>query len=138
MSKEEGTMSLKVYFASAKGTGVLATADAKGNVDAAVYARPHVIDEETVAFIMADRTSHGNLQSNPHAVYLFMEDGDAYAGKRLYLTKVKEETDASKIQALRRRKVPPVSDPTEGEARYLVFFRVDKTRPLVGDVSTAT
>jgi len=67
-----------------------------------------------------------------------MEDGDAYAGKRLYLTKVKEETDASKIQALRRRKVPPVSDPTEGEARYLVFFRVDKTRPLVGDGSTAT
>jgi hypothetical protein len=138
MSKEEGTMSLSDYFTHAKGAGVFATADAKGNVGAAVYARPHVIDEETVAFIMADRTSHGNLQSNPHAVYLFMEDGEAYAGKRLYLTKVREESDLEKIQALRRRKVPPVCDPMEGEARYLVFFRVDKTRPLVGDGGTAT
>jgi hypothetical protein len=67
-----------------------------------------------------------------------MEDGEAYAGKRLYLMKVKEETDASKIQALRRRKVPPVCDPTGGEARYLVFFRVDKTGPLVGDGVIAT
>jgi hypothetical protein len=131
-------MSLSDYFANAKGAGVLATADAKGNVDAAVYARPHVIDEETVAFIMADHTSHGNLQSNPHAAYLFMEDGEAYAGKRLYLTKVREESDLEKIRALRRRKVPPVCDPTEREARYLVSLRVDKTRRLVGDGGTAT
>jgi hypothetical protein len=92
-------MSLSDYFANAKGAGVLATADAKGNVDAAVYARPHVIDEETIAFIMADHMSHRNLQSNPHAVYLFMEDGDAYVGKRLYLTKVREESDPEKILA---------------------------------------
>ena len=60
------------YFEKTKGTGILATADGTGQVDAAVYARPHFLDEQTVAFIMADRLSHKNLQSNPHAAYLFV------------------------------------------------------------------
>jgi len=130
-------MSLSDYFSNAKGAGVLATADAEGNVDAAVYARPHVIDEETVAFIMADRTSRGNLQSNPHAAYLFMEDGDAYVGKRLYLTKVREQSDPEKIRALRRRPPPKECEPEAGTKRFLVTFRVDRVRPLVGDGGTA-
>ena len=51
-------MSLAEYFETAKGTGVLATANDQGRVDAAIYARPHVIDSETVAFIMRERLSH--------------------------------------------------------------------------------
>jgi hypothetical protein len=129
-------MSLSDYFADAKGAGVLATADAKGSVDAAVYARPHVIDEETIAFIMADHTSHRNLQSNPQAAYLFMEDGGAYAGKRLYLTKVREESDPEKIRALRRQPLPKECEADAGEQRFLVFFRVDRSRPLIGDGGT--
>ena len=126
-------MSLKEYFEGSKGFGALATASADGSVDVAVYARPHVVDEETVAFIMADRLSHRNLQSNTHAAYLFREDAAGYAGKRLHLTKVKEETDAEGIQALRRRKTPIACEPEEGEARYLVTFHVERVRPLVGD-----
>ncbi|HPI23199.1 MAG TPA: pyridoxamine 5'-phosphate oxidase family protein, partial [Spirochaetota bacterium] len=45
-------MDLKDYFETRQGTGVLATADAQGNVDAALYSRPHVMDDGTVAFIM--------------------------------------------------------------------------------------
>lgn len=126
-------MNLKEYFEVTKGSGVLATAGADGSVDVAVYARPHVMDEETVAFIMADRLSHKNLQSNPHAAYLFREGSTGYSGKRLHLTKVNEETDVEKIQALRRRKVPIACEPGEGEVRYLVTFHVDRVRPLVGD-----
>ena len=44
-------MSLRDYFENTQGFGVLATADADGAVDVAVYARPHVIDDHTVAFI---------------------------------------------------------------------------------------
>jgi hypothetical protein len=98
----------------------------------AIYGRPHVIDEETVAFIMADHQSYKNVASNPRATYLFVKDGKGYVGKRLYLTKVREETDAAKIQALRRRKTP-ACDVAEDEARSLVFFHIEKTRPLVGD-----
>jgi hypothetical protein len=86
-------MDLQEYFEKHKGSGILATADADGNVDLAVYARPHVNDDETLAFIMRDRLSHQNLQSNPRAAYIFLEEGRSYRGKRLYLTRSSEETD---------------------------------------------
>ena len=34
---------LKAYFESTKGTGILATADSNGKVDAAIYSRPHFL-----------------------------------------------------------------------------------------------
>ena len=39
-------MNLSDYFENTTGTGVLATADSNGNVDVAIYARPHVIDKK--------------------------------------------------------------------------------------------
>ena len=57
-------MQLKEYFNDTKGLGVLATADGEGKVDAAIYARPHFMEDGTLAFIMRDRLTHHNLQSN--------------------------------------------------------------------------
>ncbi len=126
-------MKLSEYFESAQGVGVLATADAEGKVNAAIYARPHFLDpndEDTLAFIMADRLSHTNVQANPHAAYLFMEAGSGYLGKRLSLTRVREETDPEKIESLRRRCKPEECD--EETAHFLVYFHVDGIRPLIG------
>jgi hypothetical protein len=120
-------MTLTQYFEGKKGFGVLATADSEGKVDAAVYARPHVMDGATLAFIMPDRLTHHNLQSNPHAAYLFREDGPGYVGRRFFLTKIREEKDTELLQSLRRKKY---GDDADG--RYLVFFRVEKVLPLVG------
>ena len=125
-------MSLREYFAQAKGMGVLATANDQGQVDAAIYARPHVIDEETVAFIMRERLSHENLKTNPQAAYLFVEEGPGYKGKRLYLIKRQEETNQELIEKLRRR-TPGAIDPRDDGNKYLVFFHMDRERPLVGD-----
>ncbi|MFC1764710.1 pyridoxamine 5'-phosphate oxidase family protein [Planctomycetota bacterium] len=122
-------MNLKNYFAHHQGSGILATADAQGHVNVAVYSRPHVLDEGTVAFIMRDRLSHHNLQSNPHAAYSFVEAGEGHQGRRIYLTRIKEETDATKIQSLRRRTRP---DSKPDEAKFLVTFQVDEIRPIVG------
>lgn len=126
-------MKLSEYFENAKGVGVLATAGADGKVNTAVYSRPHFLDpkdENTVAFIMADRLCHTNVQANPHASYLFIEEGESYVGKRLSLTKINEETDAEKIKAIRRRNLPPECE--EGRTRFLVYFRIDGIRPLIG------
>jgi hypothetical protein len=124
-------MTLNEYFEDRTGTGVLATADRDGLVNAALYARPHVIDEENIAFIMSDRLSHLNLQSNPRAVYLFKEEG-GNQGRRLYLTKTKEEKDSPLIPEIRRRKYPEVAGKYEGGSKFLVFFHVDRTLPLIG------
>ena len=74
-------MELKDYFENTKGVGVIATADKDGKVNAAVYARPHFLEDGTLAFIMRDRLTHSNIQSNPHAAYLFIENGPGYNGK---------------------------------------------------------
>jgi hypothetical protein len=126
-------MKLDEYFEKKAGIGVLATADDKGIVNAALYARPHFMDEETIVFIMADRLSHNNLQSNPHAAYLFLESGDKYVGRRMHLTKIKEEKDSPLIATLRRRKTYAEKKSYESETKYLVYFRIDKVLPLVGD-----
>lgn len=124
-------MSLKSYFETKSGLGVLSTCDKEGRVDSAVYSRPHVFDDNTIAFIMRDRLSYKNLQSNTHAAYLFKEEGQEYKGKRLFLTKAKEEKDSELLYQLRRRKYNATEDKTD--PKYLVFFRVDGERPLVGD-----
>ena len=122
-------MELSEYFEKTEGRAILATADSDGNVDAAVYARPHFMDDGTIALILRDRLTHHNLQSNSHACYLFMEKGPGYKGKRLFLTKVREEQDTELLQSVRRRQYLSEKD----EAKFLVFFKVDKELPLVGE-----
>ena len=122
-------MSLKQYFEDTKGIGILATADGDGKVDAAVYARPNVMDDDSLAFIMRDRLTHHNLQSNSNATYLFVENGPGYRGKRLYLTKVREEQDTELLASLRKRQYIDEKD----EAKYLVLFKLTKELPLIGE-----
>lgn len=126
-------MKLSEYFGKTKGKGVLATSDSEGKVGIAVYARPHFIDEKTIAFIMADRLMHKNLQSNPHAAYLFMEDKKGYAGKRLYLTKIREEKDKVLIDQIRRKETCPVYKFYKDTTKYLVYFHIDRVLPLIGE-----
>jgi len=125
-------MELHEYFESKTGIGVLSTADSSGKVDSAIYARPHVMDDGLLAFIMTDRLTHQNIQSNPHAVYLFKEDNPGWQGKRLFLTKVREEQDTELLQSLRRRKYSP-EDESGMKPLFLVFFQLDHERPLVGN-----
>jgi len=124
-------MDLKSYFENTKGTGIISTADSDGNVDCAIYARPHIMEDGSLAFIMRDRLSHKNLQSNPKAAYMFIEEGAGYKGKRLFLTKIKEEENSEQIESLQRRSYPEERE-LNAESRFLVYFRVDKELPLVG------
>jgi hypothetical protein len=126
-------MKLSEYFEQASGMGILATADSAGTVDAAVYAKPHFIDEETVAFIMADRLTHHNIQQNPQAAYLFREAGDKYVGKRLYLRKTKEVQDTQLVSEMRRKKYPEIVGKYGDENKFVVYFKIDKVLQLVGD-----
>ncbi len=119
---------LQEYFESTKGFGVLATADSDGKVDAAIYSRPHFLEEGTLAFIMRDRLTHHNLQSNPSATFLFVEEGTGYKGKRLFLKKAREENNPELIKKIKRRKH---TDDNE-EPIFLVFFTLDKELPLIG------
>jgi hypothetical protein len=124
-------MHIKDYFAEAKGVGVLATADARGKVDAAIYARPRVMEDGTLAFIMRERLTHHNLQENPCAAYLFIEEGHGYQGVRLFLRKVREDTDAELIGEMTRRWLSPQEDAAKGP-KFIVYFALEGMRQLIG------
>ena len=124
-------MALKEYFEKVKGFGILSTADGNGRVNSAVYARPHVMEDGLLVFIMRDRLTYKNIQENPHAVYMFRQDGPGYNGRRLHLTKIKEEKNSELIGPLSRRQY--TSDQDRKEPKFLVFFKLEKVRPLIGN-----
>ena len=125
-------MSIQEYFENAKGRGILATADREGNVDAAVYAKPKIFDENTIAFIMRDRLTHANVKSNPRATYLFVEnEGGGYRGIRLYLTWLYEEEDSERLYELRRADHNEIWEPEQERGPlFLVVFRIDRMRAI--------
>ena len=125
-------MSLAEYFANTEGQGVLSTADADGNPNAAIYASPHMVDDATLYLVMAQKTSYANLQSNPKASYMFIEKGEGYKGKRLYLRKTQEETDPEKVESLRRRK-RDMGDCPASQGSRAVYFSIERIRPLVDE-----
>ena len=124
-------MNLKEYFENNHGKGVLATANGAGKVDAAIYSTPNIIDDKTVAFVMRQRLTHENLQSNPYATYLFIEDDLHYKGMRLFLKKIKEEKDSPLINKMKKRHLTEDQDKALGP-KFLVYFAIEDILPLIG------
>ena len=123
-------MQLSDYFETHQGLGVLATADQEGRVNAAIYGRPHFMEDGSMAFIMRDRLTHHNLQSNPYATFLFVEKGPGYQGKRLYVKKTREEKETELLYELRRRKYKSDQDGKD-DPKFLVFFQLVQELPLI-------
>ena len=74
-------MKLSEYFEKTKGRGVIAAADSEGKVAIAVYAKPHFINERTVALIMADRLIHKNWNQIPCGLPFHGIQGQDMSGK---------------------------------------------------------
>lgn len=127
-------MDLKKYFETTEGTGILATCDPEAEVDIAVYAKPVVVDPDTIALVMKERLSHRNLQKHLKACYMFIENGTTPKGVRLSLTMQRQEINRSLIEKLRQQQ--PCMFPQEDDSdKFLVLFKIDRIRPLVGDAS---
>lgn len=124
-------MDLEEYFENTDGTGILATSDSEGNVDLALYSRPYIIGENKIAFSMLERTTYQNVQSNPKAAYMFIEEVKGYKGKRLYLKAAGEETDAKIVEKIKSQRIKKHESKTN-EIRHLVYFSVENIRPLSG------
>jgi hypothetical protein len=131
--QETIAMNIMEYFKTVKGFGVLATADAEGKVDVAFYSIPHIVEEQIIAFVMRDRLTHRNLQSNPHCAYMFLENGKTHSGMRLYLRKLREEKNSPLIESLDKQNPKINTLHLDESDKYLVYFLVDHVRPLEGD-----
>jgi hypothetical protein len=76
---------------------------------------------------MTDRVTHNNLQSNPNAAYLFLEEGPEFNGKRLTLTLIKEDREDELIEWLRSKTYQEFKERIE----CVSYFRIDEVLPLV-------
>ena len=130
-TEKEDILDLRDYFEKTQGVGILATSNREGKVDVAVFARPHVMDDGTAAFIMRDKLTHHNLEQNPHAAYMFVEEAPGWRGIRLFLTKIREERNSELLHSLSRRSESSYPG-TSPEDRFLVFFSVDMVLPAIG------
>ena len=128
-------MTLKDYFESRSGICILSSADRSGKVTTAVYSAPRVMEDGMVCFIMRERLTYRNILENPHAACMYIEHGKGYQGIRLFLTKVREDTDQELIARMTRRHLSPEEDRAKGP-KHLVIFRADKILPLIGDSAT--
>ncbi|MEJ2056274.1 MAG: pyridoxamine 5'-phosphate oxidase family protein [Desulfofustis sp.] len=112
-------MKLAEYLDFTTGVGILSTANNAGEVNAAVYSRPHILDRDIVAFIMRERLSRANLLENRQAHYLFLEENSKSRGLRLHLDMIEETDDIEEVKSFSRN-------------RYLVTFKVTKVLALLG------
>lgn len=124
-------MTLSDYFSTTQGTGILSTADKQGNVTSAIYARPTILTDGTLVFLMRERLSYNNIRSNPHAIYMFIESGPGYQGTRLYLQKMDEIDDPHLAQQMTRKSLTPEQDQEKGP-KHLIRFSLEKSLALIG------
>lgn len=124
-------MELEQYFEDDKGLGVMATADGNGEVNTAIYARPH-IENGYALFVMREKKTHANIRENPAANYLYVADNKTFTGIRMYLTFQNDTDDPAKVEKYRRRN-SPVDEALDKERLHLVSFKIDKVLSLVGD-----
>ena len=128
-------MTLKKYLESREGKSILSSANADGMVTSAIYSRPHVFDDGTIAFVMRKRLTHENLKTNPYASYMFIEEDRGYQGIRLFLKKIKEDADSALIDKMKRRHLTTAEDEAKGP-KFMMYFRVERILPLIGDEET--
>ena len=125
-------MNLGQYFDESGGRGIFSSAGSDGRVTTAIYSTPRIMDDNRVAFILREHLTYANLQVNPYASFMFMEDGGRLDGIRLYLKKVGEDDDPDLLVRMTRRHLTPEQDKARGP-KHIIYFEVEKILPLVGD-----
>jgi len=111
------------------GRGALATASKAGIVNTAVYAVPHIVDHETLAWGMVEGRTWSNIRENPNASYAYFAQGEGYWGTRLTLVLSRTEDSGELLEKIRER-AKAKSPVNPAAIRHVAYFKVVETRPL--------
>jgi hypothetical protein len=112
------------------GHGVIGTASKAGVINMAVYAVPHVVDSDTIAWGMTDGRTWNNVRENPNASYAYFAPGEGFRGARLTLSLSRTE-DSGKMLAKIRERTAASSLGNPEMVTHVAYFKVVETRPLV-------
>jgi len=112
------------------GRGVIGTASKAGVVNMAVYAVPHLLDDNAIAWGMTDGRTWNNVRENPNASYTYFAPGEGFRGARLTLSLSRTE-DSGEMLAKIRERTAASSLGNPQEVKHVAYFKVVETRPLV-------
>jgi len=114
--------------------GVLATSNKLGDVNAAVFGSPRMIDENTVVMGIGPNRSYRNLERNPKAVFIVVEPGKTPAdwiGARVYLEAVEMETGGPFFDEIKRGVAKAAGQQAADMLQAAIRFRIADVRPIM-------
>jgi len=114
--------------------GALSTANSDGNVNAAVFGSPQMIDENTIVMGIGKNRSYNYLQENPKAVFILMEPGQSpmeWKGVRVYLEAVAIETVGEMVEKIRAQIAKVAGEKSAKAVCAAVRFRITGVRQLI-------
>ena len=114
-----------------EGRGVIATSNRQGEVNVAIYATPHVIDDETLAWGMTEGRTYNNVMENPNGAYLYMYAGAGYSGVRLRLKLKVIENSGDMLDNIKARTKEIVGPEAAAAVKHAAYFTVVEVRPLI-------
>lgn len=114
--------------------GSLATANAHGDANVAVFGSPQMIDENTVVMGIGENRSFRNLKENPRAAFIVMEPGETvmdWKGVRVYLEAVDIETGGGFFDQIRDNIEKAAGKQAAQMIHAAIRFNITEVRPLV-------
>ena len=118
--------------------GVLATSNKNGDVDAAVFGSPQMIDEDTVIMAIGNNRTLKYLQENPKASFIVIEPGDSPAswrGVRLYLEVSEFERYGEVLDSFRENIRKVAGDKSADAITAAIRFKIVDVRPLIASTA---
>jgi len=114
--------------------GSLSTANSEGDVNAAVFGTPQMIDDDTVVMGIGRNRSLQYLQENPKAVFIVVEPGKTsmeWKGARVYLEAVTVETDGDLYKQIKENIAQKAGKEAAKMIRAAIRFKITAVRPLI-------
>ena len=114
--------------------GALATSNREGDVNAAVFGSPRMMDENIVVMGIGQNRSFRNLQRNPKAVFIVMEPGETvmdWKGARVYLEAVDMETEGEFFDEIKKNIAKAAGPQAADMIHAAIRFKITEVRPIV-------
>jgi hypothetical protein len=125
---------LMALFNKRPRVGVLATSNKVGDVNAAVFGSPHMIDENTVVMGIGQNRSYRNLQRNPKAVFIVVEAGESTAdwrGARVYLEALEMEKGGPFFEQIKGNIAKAAGQGAADMIHAAIRFKVTEVRGII-------
>lgn len=114
--------------------GALATSNKTGDVNAAVFGSPRMVDENTIVMGIGENRSFRNLERNPKAVFIVMEPGATvmdWKGARVYLEAVDMETEGAFYDEIIKGIARAAGQEAADMIHAAIRFKITEVRPIV-------